>query len=198
MDEKMRVVVEVGGQPLATSSDLGVCAAVLRLIDAEGKGTLDTVLGEGFPVSPSGDPESRNDTSAESRLARDLGVTVAELQGAVDPTDEPPFIRVNKRNWEMMMRAVTRKGKGAVAPFAVLMTCLALWKDYADLGRATYEEGGALLKDLGLVDKSRRRSVGNCDWLMDRGREVVLNPAEISQAFGILELLCRKGQKREG
>jgi len=196
MNGKMRVVVDVGGSTIAESSDLGLCAAVLRLIDAEEKGTLEVVLGSGELTPPAGDnTHVPGESSAESHLASDLNVSVAELIGGIDPSVEPPFIRVNKRNWEAMLKAFSRKGPGSVAPFAILMTCLAVWKDYADLGRATYREGGILLKALGLEDKNRRRSIANCPWLMERGDEVALNPAEISRALEVLGLLCQTDAK---
>lgn len=195
MGGKMRLVIEVDGQVIAETSDLGICATALRLIDAEGKGDLENVLGTTVSLGDQGTSGDSAARSAESRIADDLGIQAVEVMGAIDPTDDPPYIRVNKRNWEALVRTLPNKGPGSAAPFAILMTILGVWKEYAHLSNPTYKEAAQVFRALGLQDKNRRRAIANCDWLIERGNEVVLNPAEMSNSLEVIRLLCTKGRR---
>jgi len=192
---KMRVVLEVDGKAMAESTDLGICAEVLRLLGAEADGCLEEALTRGGVDAPLGEgAPSRESPSggATTRLAEEIEVPEGQLMGAIDPTEEPPFIRVNKRNWEGLVRGVPKRGRGAVSPLALVLTALSVWKDSAGLGRASVSEGLGILRALGLDDKNTKRSIANCEWLMERGDGVVLNPGMMSQSLEIVRALCEK------
>jgi len=192
---KMRVVLEVDGKAMAESTDLRICAEVLRLMGAEVDGELQETLGrdnaEAQPPQPAGEPEGPQG-AATVKLAEEIEVSDGQLIGAIDPSEQPPFIRVNKRNWEGLVRAMPKRGRGAVSPLALVLTALSVWKDSANLGRASVAEGLGVLRALGLDDKNTKRSIANCEWLMERGDGVVLNPGMMSQALEVVRALCEK------
>jgi len=189
---KMRVVLEVDGNKIAESEDLGVCAGVLRLIGAENDGTLDTHL-QLLIGGTGARPLSQEPVGVGTEgLAKEIGVPAGQLIGALDPSEEPPYLHVNKRYWEGLVSGMPRRGRGAVAPLTLILTILGVWKDFAKLGNATFDEGLAVLRGLGLDDKNKNRAVANCAWLINRGGEVALNPGMMSTALEVVRALCEK------
>lgn len=187
LNAKLRAAVEVDGKVIAESDDAVLCATILRLLS-----------------SPPGHDGAAQDAAAHTvdercagpdglaRLSQDLSLAPAQIIGSIDPSPEPPFIRINKRCWEAFASRVPRKGRGAVAPLAVVLTVLAVWKESAGLGNATIDEGYRVLQALGLEDKNRKRTIENCEWLLVRGNHIVLNPNETSRAFELARALCEK------
>lgn len=198
IDSNLRVVLETNGVVIGESEDVRICAAVLRLLSEEGK-TKSDILDGLAAVDEYAVPETKKTTYQNNlaSFAEEIGIKVNTLVGAIDPDTKAPFVRINKRNWEATMKPVPSRGPGAVAPLALVLTVLALWKEHADLGVTTTKDGLTVLQKLGLRDKNPSRSVANCHWLRARERGVVaINPAEISKAYEIVRALCEKRAPR--
>jgi len=198
LNTNLRVLLEANGTIIGESEDVRICAVVLRLLDEDGgeRSELLDALEDMRGRSEVGKVGGSQSAQLES-LAEAIGVSVDALIGAMDPVLESPFIRINKRSWEAATRGMPSKGPGSVAPLALVMTLLAIWKEHARLGTATTREGTEVLRQLGLQDKNPSRSVSNCEWVRLRERgETFLNPAMVSKAYEFARAVCEKRAPR--
>lgn len=130
--------------------------------------------------------------SALKKFASELGVSVAVLQGAADPKTEAPFIHLNQHNWEALRKATPFKGPGSIAPAVLAGTLAALWAKHAGLDSPTTSTISQILDAIHLPTKNIARGIKNCEWLLLRGSNVVVNPSQTSAALRVAAAYCKK------
>jgi hypothetical protein len=128
------------------------------------------------------------------QLAKRLGVPTSVVEGALSPSREPPYLRLNDHNWEDFRKALPQRGVGAIPPIAIAGTLLALWLKEANLGvSATQGLAAQVLDAIGVRDPNPSRGIRNTEWLQARaGGTIILNPAEISRAVRVARGFCMK------
>ncbi len=133
-----------------------------------------------------------NDTV--SRFAETLGINVAQVQGALDPSTEAPYLRLNVQYWEVMKKNTPQRGPGSVTPIGFAGTLLALWLKDSGLNiPATQALASAVLNTVNVIDKNPTRGIKNTKWLQARsGGVILINPAEFSTATAIARSFCLK------
>jgi len=136
---------------------------------------------------------NNSDSSALGQFAAQIGVDVAQVQGACSPTSDGVFMHLDSHCWEEMKKQVPQRGILAIAPLGLSATLLALWFQKAGLGSPTQAQSQAVLGTISLRDNNPSRSIQNTVWLQSRaGGQIVLNPAEISRAIKLAKCFCTK------
>jgi len=127
------------------------------------------------------------------QFATQLGVEVPVVVGACAPTVDGTFMHLDPHCWEVMKRQLPARGILAVAPLAVPATLLALWFAKANLGIPTQAQAKTVLGTISVNDPNASRSIENTVWLQRRsGGQIVINPAQISQAVKLAKCFCSK------
>jgi len=148
-------------------------------------------------ISESSETDIADNTPIE-KLAKRLGVSRDILVGAVDPSLEPPYLILDFNCWERMKKQLPVRGPGSISPTALVGTMLCLWFREASLGNPTQSQVAGILKEINVLDKNPSRGIKGSSWLQSRGNGIiVLNPAEISKAVGIMKSFCTKKWSKE-
>jgi hypothetical protein len=194
---KLTIVLKADETVVAEVEDAVLWQRVLGIInqgpansESGVKGRVDTFTD---PKEVEADQLEENDDSV-GKFAKRLGVSVAVLNGALSPTLEPPYLHLNSHNWEAFKKNFPKKGPGSVSPIGLAGTALVLWAREAKLDvSATQGLAAAVLDTINVKDPNSSRGIKNTKWLQARaGGIVVVNPAEISKAQGIVQAFCQK------
>lgn len=132
------------------------------------------------------------DSPSLHSLATKLGVTTEVLVGACRPTAESPYVTLDHRCWETFKRETPVRGPGATGATAVAATLQALWLEAIGKHSPTLADASKVLKNLGALDYAPKRTIRNCRWLQLQGNQILLNPANISQAYQFAVAFCTK------
>ena len=130
------------------------------------------------------------------RLASELTVPGTAVRAALAPSEEPPFLHLDARAWEAFTRNFPKRGSGAVPAITLALTALALWFQCLDTDPPTIAQGKEVLDTINVKGSNLPRSLRNCDWLQHRGDNVSVNPAEVTQAVGVVRAFCLKRDAR--
>jgi hypothetical protein len=124
-------------------------------------------------------------------FASELGVEVAVLQGACDPTETEPFLQLDHDSWESFKTQLGDRGKHAVSPIVVAVTLLGLWLKQLGLGSASIAQAQKVLATIGVRDANAGRGISRADWLQSRpGGQVIIHPAKGSRARLFAACFC--------
>jgi len=130
-------------------------------------------------------------TGAMAQLAAELGISTDEVEGALAPSTEAPFIHLDPHCWEALKKNTPNRGGQAIAPIALVGTLLALWFRHGGIeGSPTTKQCQAVLKTIHLSDKNAGRSLKNAEWLQVRNSGIVINPAKRSRAVAVAKAYC--------
>lgn len=134
-----------------------------------------------------------------NKLAAELDITPAEVEGALAPTLDAPYIHLDPHCWEALKKNTPPRGPQAIAPIALAGTVLALWFRHAGIdGIPTSKQCQAVLKTIHVTDKNASRSLKNTEWLQTRGNGIVINPALRSRAIAVARAYCTKTPISQG
>ncbi|GGD74154.1 hypothetical protein [Lacimicrobium alkaliphilum] len=150
-----------------------------------------------LPSAPSGEVESLSLTPGGidglSKFAGELGITPEEVEGALYPSLEAPYIHLDPHCWEALKKNTPPRGPQAIAPISLAGTVLALWFKHAGIdGIPTTKQCQAVLKTIHTSDKNAGRSLRNTEWLQTRGNGIVVNPVHRSRAVAVAAAYCTK------
>lgn len=154
-----------------------------------------------IPTQP-GNQDMLLNQSSDSKLlkfAQDIDISVEELQAALSPTLEPPYLDLDYRCWEAMKNGTPKKGLGAISDIGMVGTLLALWfKSAGDLGLPTQAHAQAILeKNNSKKDPNPTRGIKSTKWLSPkRGGTITLNSSQISRAIQVTKSFCTKQWKK--
>ncbi len=195
--EKLVVLLKAGEKVIAEVEDPALWRQILGVIYSTSESPEFPVAlpnnANQVSVSPKLSPQSTNQNPANSvtAFAKKLGITEAELVGAINPTKTKPFLQLDRHCWEAMKKSTPERGAYAVNPTTLAGTLLALWFKEAGLGNATQANAADVLLTIDITDRNASRAVKNAKWLQARpGGVITLNPAKISQAEGIAKSFC--------
>ena len=138
-------------------------------------------------------PAPMNSNDAVDKLARELGLSSDELEGACAPTMEPPYLHLDRHCWEAMKKQTPERGPSAYSAIAVSATLLALWFKASGQSSPTLLQAQAVLGTIDLKDQNAARGIERTGWLQSRpGGTIVINPSRVSQAVAIAKSFCSK------
>lgn len=191
---KLNVILKADEVVVAEIEDPVLWQRVLAAISAgKSEGDFEAPPQIGEPRLPTSDGENfaRAGDSVD-RFARSLGIGAPEVQGALDPRSEPPYLHLNTHCWEAMKKSTPKRGPGSLPPIGLAATLLALWfKEARITVPVTQALASGLLATVSVIDKNPTRGIRNTKWLQSRGGGVVVvNPAEISKAQEIAKAFC--------
>jgi hypothetical protein len=200
---KLTITLKADETVVAETEDAGLWQRVLIAIN---KGSHD--LAEGYEkqrspesgVEEQGGGRRASDAGGDAveRFATQLGVRREELEGACAPSEEEPFLHLDVHCWEEFKRQVPSAGRAAMSPIVLAATLLTLWFRAAGLGNPTQAQAQGVLRTIGVEDKNPSRGIQRAEWLQSRpGGAILLNPAQVSRAFGIAKAFCTKQWKPE-
>ncbi len=129
-----------------------------------------TPMAAGARATDSTQPPVSTENNALGQLASQLGIDVAQVQGACSPSVDDTFMRLDLHCWEEMKKQIPNRGPLSVAPIAVPATLLALWFSKAGLGSPTQAQAQTVLGTISLRDPNASRSIQNTVWLQSRPR----------------------------
>ena len=198
----LTVVLKANDVVVAEAEDSVLWQRVLTAIQGQNKGELlgGVAAGPLLPAESAGVAQTPASFATSNdpieKLARELGLERSMIDGALSPTIEAPFLRLNSHNWEAMRRQLPARGSSALSPIAAAATLLALWFRAAGLGNPTQSQALATLREIGEDDKNPSRGVRAATWLIARpGGQVQLNASEISTAIKLGKAFCAKQWK---
>lgn len=199
---KLTVVLKADDAIVAQSEDAELWQQLLGVIQ---RGEKLAVPARGGDGGGRGEDMSRRRDSddfdsgggadvAVQKFARSLNVSVAELEGALAPSREAPYLHLNEHNWEAFKKNVPPRGAAAISSAGLAGTMLALWIREAKLDvPATQALAAQVLGTIHQRDPNASRSINNTRWLQARaGGSFVVNPAEISRAQEVVRAFCQK------
>lgn len=126
-----------------------------------------------------------------SKFAKELGVDVAVLAGACDPSSSEPYLQLDLHHWEKMRKDLPSRGVKAIPSIVLVSTLLCLWARHASFGVVTQSVAQSVLDGINTRDANPGRGLAACDWLQQRqGGQVVLNPAKVSKAMVVASAFC--------
>jgi hypothetical protein len=181
----LRVVLMAGETVVAESEDAVLWQDVLARLYRSDAGAAPALTSNG--PTPRATPESARESPHDplSMFATELGVQVAQLEGACRPRGDEPYVTIDHHTWEAYKRGTPPRGPRAVGAAAIVGTLLALWARRAGSFDATLPHVTKALASLGTRDSAPRRTVMNCRWLQYDAGRVRLNPARISDAISV-------------
>lgn len=186
---KLKIVLKANDLVIAESSDPILWQSVLAAINAPQDDSSGTDLGN---YNQQNENKFLLQKEPIDKLANEIGVTVNIIRGSCSPSDIAPFIHLDKHHWEAMKKATPARGSKAISPTALASTLLILWKEQAKLGDCSVKEAQEILKTIGLHDSHATRSLNNCEWLQQRGKKIIINPAQTSKAIELAKAYCTK------
>jgi hypothetical protein len=127
-----------------------------------------------------------------SAFAKDLGISVDDVVGGLEPQTKAPFISLDGRSWEALKKNTPARGPGGVPAAVLAATALALWQKHARTEDVTLDHVRATLGTIELEDKNLSRSIDNCDWLQMKGNRVVVHPTQMSGGVRLLVAYCMR------
>lgn len=181
----LRIRLLADGVLVGETDDPGLWQTVLAKI------TVAERDATGGPADPPRIPDESEDAPVFC-LANELTLSVTTVQAALAPSKEAPFLHLDSRTWEAFKKNFPSRGSGSVSPIALALTALACWFRCLDADPPTIAQAHAVIGTIHVTDKNARRSVRNCNWLQQRGNNVIVNPAEITQAISVLQAYCTK------
>ncbi len=198
----LKIVLMANEVEIAESDDTALWQSVFAAIS---QGTNQVPQGQPAPM-PSGAPLTENSPAIEppstnmatgtgplAKFAAELGITQDEVEGALAPTIEEPYIHLDPHCWEALKKNTPPRGAQAVAPIALAGTVLALWFKHAGIdGIPTTKQCQAVLNTIHIRDRNAARSLKNTEWLQNRGNGIVINPAQRSRAVALASSYCTK------
>jgi len=189
----LSVVLKADELMIAESQDPILWQNVLISINA-GKSMIDASPSVQFKTSSSPGVNGAEDpTEPTDQLAVQLGIDAILVKGACSPALTTPYMHLDAHCWEAMKKAVPSRGTSAFAPIVVPATLLGLWFQKTGLGNPTQAQALEVLRTVNVNDKNPSRAIQNTQWLQRRsGGQIVVNPAEISQAVKLAKCFCTK------
>jgi len=169
-----------------------ILAAINKPADGQQKDEISDLpdnLTTDSPTQRSGKPKD-----AVERFAQSIGVTHAEVVGALAPSLEAPYLHLDAHCWAAMKKTLGQRGGQSISPIGLASTVLCLWFKEAGIDPAvTQNLALGVLSAINITDKNPSRGVKNTRWLQSRpGGVVVVNPAEISRAHEVAASFCTK------
>lgn len=145
----------------------------------------DDVIGEERELEGGGEARGRRGAGTTG-LAKELGVKIADLDGACTPENKEPFIHLDERCWEAFKKNTPARGPKAVAPIQLAGTLLCLWFKQANIDDGpSLAQAQAVLGTIGERDNNASRAIKNCEWLQTRGGKLRINASRHSRAIHI-------------
>jgi hypothetical protein len=199
---KLSIILKADSTTVAEVEDPLLWQQVLAAIQ-QGQGATAEILGGSGSGETKAETLGTRPNSPIARLSKAIGVSQQELVGAMDPSDEAPYLHLDVHCWEAMKKSTPSRGPGAMSAAALAGTLLCLWFREAGLGHPTQGQALEALNTISVSDANASRGIGRAKWLQARsGGAIVLNPAQISQAIGIAKSFClkkwNKGAEKEG
>jgi len=197
----LRVILQANDTVVAESEDpllwQRVFAAITGATGERQSGVEPNPLRESLTVTHEKSHSSQAETSAGgdavAKLAEQLGITRAELEGACSPNLESPYLHLDSHCWEEMKRQTPERGPNAISPISLSATLLVLWFRVSGLGNATQAQAQEVLGTINLRDPNASRGIQRAEWLQSRpGGVIVLNPAQTSRAMSLARSFCTK------
>lgn len=191
----LKVILKADETVVAEIDDPILWQRVLAIANGTSQGTNSLKdLDEPDPRGNARESEEEGDDESVARFAKSLEISVADLNGALEPSREAPYLHLNSHNWEAFKRNFPVRGNGAVSPIGLVGTALALWLKIAKIEiAATQALALGALATIGVHDKNASRGISNTRWLQARsGGTIIVNPAEISRAQEIVRAFCLK------
>ena len=166
--------------------------AAMQSVDGDGAQGLFAAIGrvaeEPSPFAPS---TRRPPGECVAKLAKEIGVTVEQIEAALSPRLEEPFLTLDSHYWSAMKSGTAERGPSAFSPMALAATMLALWFKVADLGTPTQAQVAEVLNTINVVDRNGSRGVQRSTWLQSRlGGQVIVNAARYATATRIAKAFC--------
>ena len=191
----LRVILKADETVVAEIDDPILWQKVLAIANG---GSKSADLGKGLADAETSAEDHLEDDGDQdesvARFAKSLGIAAADLNGALEPIREAPYLHLNSHNWEAFKRNFPVRGAGAVSPIGLVGTALALWLKAAKIDvAATQALALGVLSTINVHDKNASRGISNTKWLQARsGGMIIVNPAEISKAQEIVRAFCLK------
>lgn len=129
-------------------------------------------------------------------LSQEIGVDVVHVVSAFAPSEEEPYLHIDRHYWAALKANTPRAGVNAVPPGTLGSTLLALWFMHLRRGAPSVDQVRALLAAASLDNTTVQRSVNNCSWLQLRGEAIFIKPAEIKRAIELAAAFCEKRAPR--
>ena len=189
----LRVALFAKGVEVASSTDPAIWVSTMALVTgvqpalASGPSGASKVAGETGKAD-----KGPGDDDLVAKMAREIGVSREELEGAAAPSEQAPFIHLDHKYWEALKSI---NGLARTPPPVLAASMLLLWDRHAKIGGITLKTCNGVLKTIDLTAKNAARGFKNCDWLQLRGNSIKLNPAQISKAESLVAAYCRSRTK---
>jgi hypothetical protein len=191
----LTVVLKAGDVAVAESHDPALWQQVLAAISAGGdferKATETLDRGAHKKLDHAGQLPGIGGMTHSTTFAKELGVAVEKLTGAISPAEQAPYLHLDLHAWAAWAKNNPARGPTSISATALAATLLVLWFRKANLGTATIEQAQAVLQTANVTGTNPTRSIRNCQWLQLRGEnQILINPAKIAHAIELARAFC--------
>jgi hypothetical protein len=191
----LTIVLKAGDVAVAESHDPVLWQQVLAAISAGGdpeKKVTETLdRGAHKKLDHAGQPRGIGGVTHSAAFAKELGVAVDTLTGAISPSEQAPYLHLDLHTWAAWAKNNPTRGPNSISATALAATLLVLWFRKANLGTATVEQAQAVLQTADVIGANPTRSIRNCQWLQLRGEnQIVVNPAKFAYAIELARAFC--------
>jgi|SRR6185312_224749 len=187
------VVAQIDDPVLWNDVFAAISGGQSRLTSPAGISALAPALPISDPVTAAVAAVAANTPAMDplSKFAKELGVDVAMLSGACDPSTAEPYLHLDLHHWEKMRKDLPSRGVKAIPNIVLVSTILCLWARHSSFGVVTQALAQNVLDAINARDANPGRGLAGCDWLQQRqGGQVVLNPAKVSKALTVASAFC--------
>ncbi|TGL55270.1 hypothetical protein EHQ61_00740 [Leptospira wolffii] len=182
----LKISLYAGDTLVAESTDPVLWQSILRAMSKKTSSIDNENSGAGSGLTDRG-PED-----PVLKMAYRIGISPAELEGALTPSKEAPFITLDMRYYEDFTKNFPTRGPNSINGTKLAATALCIWSQESQLGDIRVSNVDEVLSTIHLTDKNTYRSISNTEWLRIRSGIITINPAMISRAYDLLQKFCTK------
>ncbi len=146
-----------------------------------------TESGVAVPILPAATPPVLSPLGA---LAAEIGASPAHIEGALGPTDIPPWLHIDGAHWADFRDRSPKAGRNATNDVQFTALALALWYRHLDRQAPNLGDIRGAVKGSGLNPKNAARSIENSPLLQRRGDQVLVRPTELGRSRMLLRAFC--------
>lgn len=123
--------------------------------------------------------------SLSAKIASDAGVSEDQVEGALSPECEDPFITIEHKNWSLYKKSLPAKGPKAYPDVVIAATLILICLRSTGTKEVSKKTVSRVVNEMGGNIKNAHRSYVNCEWIKVDSEKLKLNPSKFNEALDV-------------